>query len=153
MVASTNLVGIRGRCRVFVGSCRMGQLCRSPHAVPSELEKGTLQIPLSGVVTDLSKNSRSLKELLRVARDRHKIKRARRVERARNLRIEDHDQRLDREVTEGTGQSSSRDGPGNEPTSRQLNRVSVLTSLRENRAMVRTWAILNVTGGDPESRL
>ena len=35
----------------------------------------------------------------------------------------------------------------------QLNRVSVLTILPENRAMTRTWAILRVTGGDPESRL
>ena len=35
----------------------------------------------------------------------------------------------------------------------QLNRVSVLTSLQENKAMMRPWAILRVTGGDPEIRL
>ena len=35
----------------------------------------------------------------------------------------------------------------------QLNRVPVLTSLRENRSMMRTLAILRMTRGDPESRL
>ena len=34
----------------------------------------------------------------------------------------------------------------------QLNRVSVLISLRENKAMMQTQAPLRVTGGDPESR-
>ena len=34
----------------------------------------------------------------------------------------------------------------------QLNRVSVMTSLREIKVMMQTWAILRVTG-DPESRL
>ena len=63
--------------------------------------------------------------------------------------IEDLDQRLRREVIDGTGVvvlEMSRHHA-------QLNRVSVLTSLRENRAMLRTWAILKVTGADPESRL
>ena len=54
----------------------------------------------------------------RVARDRERISRARHEERARDMRIEDPDQRLDREVIEGNGASSSRDGVGNEPPSR-----------------------------------
>ena len=50
-----------------------------------------------------------------VAFARERIKRARHEERPRDMRIEDPDQRLDREVTEGIGASSSRDGAGNEP--------------------------------------
>ena len=56
-----------------------------------------------------------------------RTKRARHEERTRDMRIEDPHQRPDREAIEGTGASSSRDGAG----------VSVLTSLRENRAMMR----------------
>ena len=48
----------------------------------------------------------------RVARDRNK--RARFEERARDMRIEDLERRPDREVIEGIGASSSRDGAGNE---------------------------------------
>ena len=73
--------------------------------MPFEQELGTLQNTLSAVAKGLSKNlRRSLKEL----QTRHE-------ERARELRIEDPGQRLDREVIEGTGVSSSRDGAGNEP--------------------------------------
>ena len=50
----------------------------------------------------------------KVARDRERIKRARHEEKGRDMRIEDPEQRPDREVTEGTGASSSRDGAGNE---------------------------------------
>ena len=50
----------------------------------------------------------------KVARDRERIKRARHEERARDTRAEDPEQRPDREVFEGTGASSSRDGAGNE---------------------------------------
>ena len=71
----------------------------------SDRSLGTLQITLSAVVKGLSTNSRrSLKELPRSLRARG--------------RIEDHDQRLDREVIEGTDAPSSRDGTGNEPPSR-----------------------------------
>ena len=59
----------------------------------------------------------------KVARDRARIMQE---ERARDMRIE------------GTGASSSRDGSGMSRHHAQLNRVSVLTSLRENRAMMRT---------------
>ena len=73
--------------------------------VPFEQELGTLRTTLSGVAKGLSKNSRrSLRE--RTTRARHE-------ERARNMRIEDPDRRLDRD--EGT---SSRDGAGNELPSR-----------------------------------
>ena len=81
------------------------------------------------------------------------------------MRNEDPDQRLDREVIEGSGASSSRDGAGNEqevagkpvamsaPQPRPAEpSVSVDQSPRE-KAMMRTWAILRVTGGNPESRL
>ena len=54
----------------------------------------------------------------KVAPDRKRIKRARHEERSRDMRVEDPDQRLDREVIEGTSASSSRDGTGNEPPSR-----------------------------------
>ena len=79
-----------------------------------------LQTTLSLVVKGLSKNSRrSLKELSRsLATERERIKQARHEERARDVRIEDPDQRPDREVIEGTGVLSSRDGAGNEPPSR-----------------------------------
>ena len=50
----------------------------------------------------------------RVARDRERKKRARHEERARDMRVEDPEQGPDREVIEGTGASSSRDGAGNE---------------------------------------
>ena len=86
----------------------------------------------------------------KVARDRERMKRAGHEERARDMRIEDPEQRPGREVMEGTGASRSRDGAGNAPLP---HRVSVMTSLRENKAMMQTWAILRVTGGDPESRL
>ena len=48
----------------------------------------------------------------KVARDSERIKRARHEERAREMRIED--QRQDREVIEGCGASSSRNGGGHE---------------------------------------
>ena len=35
----------------------------------------------------------------------------------------------------------------------QLKRAPVFTSLRENKTMMQTWAILRMTGGDPVSRL
>ena len=50
----------------------------------------------------------------RVARDRERIKRARHEEKCRDMRVEYPEQRPNREVTEGTGASSSRDGAGNE---------------------------------------
>ena len=50
----------------------------------------------------------------RVARDRERIKRARHEEKDREMRVEYPEQRPDREVTEGTGASSSRDRAGNE---------------------------------------
>ena len=56
----------------------------------------------------------------KVARDRERIKRARHEERARDMRVEDPEQRPDLEVIEGTGASSSRDGAGNEPPPRTL---------------------------------
>ena len=70
----------------------------------------------------------------KVARGRERITRARHEERARDA-------------------SSSRANAGNDPHHVQLNRVSVMTSLPENKAMMQTWAILRVTRGDPESRL
>ena len=54
----------------------------------------------------------------KVACDRERIKRARHEERARDMRIEDPEERPDREVIEGTGASSSRDGAGNYPPPR-----------------------------------
>ena len=54
----------------------------------------------------------------KVAGDRERNKRVRHEERARDMIIEDHEQRPDREVIEGTGASSSRDGAGNEPPPR-----------------------------------
>ena len=111
-------------------------------AATFERELGTRQTTLSDVAKGLSRSlRRSLKEPSRVARDRERIQRA---------RNEEPGQRPDREVIEGSGASSSRDGAGRRHV--QLNRVSVLVSLRENKAMMQTWAILRVTGGDPESR-
>ena len=93
----------------------------------------------------------------RVARDRERTKRARHEERARDMRVVDPEQRPDRVVIQGTGASSSRDGAGNEHylshNHAQLNRVSAVISLQNNRVMTQTWPILTVTGGDPESRL
>ena len=54
----------------------------------------------------------------KVARDRERIKRARHEERARDMRIEDPEERPDREVIEGTGASSSRAGAGDYPPPR-----------------------------------
>ena len=117
-------------------------------AVPFERELGTRQTTLSDVAKGLSR------EASKVARDRERIERAR----DEDMRIEDPDQRPDREVIEGSAASSSRDGAEDQlrclsHNHAQLNRVWVLINLRENRAMMRTWAILRVTGGDPESRL
>ena len=98
------------------GRCSRG-LVSPPNvwvAVPFDRELGTPQTTLSAVAKGSSKSSRrNLKELPKsLATER--IKRARHEERARDLRIEDPDQRLDREVIEGTRASSSRDGAGNE---------------------------------------
>ena len=110
----------------FSGECASSGRCSrglvSPPdvwvAVPSEQELGTLETTLSAVAKGLSMISRSsLRELSRsLATER--IKRATHEERARNIKIEDPDQRPDREVIEGTGASSSRDRAGNEPPSR-----------------------------------
>ena len=77
---------------------------------------GTRQTTLSDVAKGLSTNSRrSLKEPPgSLATERVRIQRARHEERARDMRVEDPEQRPDREVIEGTGASSSRDGAGNE---------------------------------------
>ena len=48
----------------------------------------------------------------RIARDGERIERARHEERARDMRVEDPEQRPHREVIEGTGASSSRDRAG-----------------------------------------
>ena len=80
----------------------------------------------------------------KVARDRERIKRARHEERARDMRIEEPDQRPDREVIEGTGASSSRDGAGNEPPPRPAeSSVSVDQLPREQSD--------DADMGDPES--
>ena len=53
----------------------------------------------------------------RVLRDRERVKRAGQKERARDMRVGESrtfEQRPDREVSEGTGASSSRNGAGNE---------------------------------------
>ena len=83
-------------------------------AVPFEQELGTRQTTLSDVVEGLSRSLRkSLKELPgSLATER--IKRARHEERARDMRVVDPEQLLDRVVIEGTGASSSCDGAGNE---------------------------------------
>ena len=80
----------------------------------------------------------------KVARDGTRIKRARHEERARDLRIEEPDQRPDLEVIEGTGASSSRDGAGNEPPPRPAeSSVSVDQPPREQSD--------DADMGDPES--
>ena len=53
-----------------------------------------------------------MKELPR-SRATERAMRARHEERARDMRVEDPEQQPDREVIEGTGASSSRDGAGN----------------------------------------
>ena len=58
-----------------------------------------------------------MKELPR-SRATERAMRARHEERARDMRVEDPEQQPDREVIEGTGTSSSRDGAGNEPVPR-----------------------------------
>ena len=74
----------------------------------------TFEPTLSDVAEGLSRSlRRSLKELPRLLAT-ERIKRARHEERARDMRIEDPDQRLDGEVIEGSGASSSRDGAGND---------------------------------------
>ena len=100
----------------FTGRCSRG-LVSPPNAwvaVPFERELGTRQTTLSDVAKGLSRSlRRSLKELPgSLATER--IKRARHEERARDTRVEDPEQQPDREVIEGTGASSSRDGAGNE---------------------------------------
>ena len=90
----------------------------------------------------------------KVARDRERIKRARHEERTRDMIIEDHDQRLDREVTEGIGTSSSRDGAGSElPPRPAESSVSVDQPPREQSDDADMGDPESVTGGDPESRL
>ena len=79
-------------------------------AVPFEQDLGTLQTTLSAVAKGLSRSLR----LQGRSRQRERIKRARQEERARDMRVEDPEQGPDREVIEGTGASSSRDGAGNE---------------------------------------
>ena len=83
-------------------------------AVPFEQELGILQTTVSGrerIEQELEKEPEGAS---RVARDRERIKRARHEERARDMKVEDLEQRPDREVIEGTGASSSRDGAGSE---------------------------------------
>ena len=63
---------------------------------------------------ELSPGECAQRDVREVARDRERIRRARHEGRARDMRIEDPDQRLDREVIEGSGASSSRVGAGNE---------------------------------------
>ena len=93
------------------GRCSRGSV--SPpnvqDAVPFERELGTRQTTMSDVAKGLSRSSRrSLKELPKSPRDGERIKRA------RDMRIEDLEQRPGREVIEETGASSSCDGAGNE---------------------------------------
>ena len=83
-------------------------------AVPFGQELGTLQTTLSAVVKGLSTNSRrSQKELTRsLATERESSE--------PETWVEDPEQRPDREVIEGTGAPSSRDGAGNEPPPRTV---------------------------------
>ena len=75
---------------------------------------------------------KELEGAAKVARDRERLKRARHEERAKKMRIEDLGQRPDREVIEGTGASSSRDGAGNDPPPRPAeSSVSVDQPARE----------------------
>ena len=73
---------------------------------------------LSAVAKGLSMISRSSLRKLSRSLATERIKRATHEERARNIKIEDPNQRPDREVIERTGASSSRDRAGNEPPSR-----------------------------------
>ena len=83
--------------------------------VSFEQELGTGQTTLSAVAKGLSRSLRkSLKELPGSLATEREIKRTRHEERARDMRVEDPEQWPDREVIEGTGASSSRDGAGNE---------------------------------------
>ena len=59
------------------------------------------------------------------------------------MRVEDPEQRPDREVIEGA--TSSRDGAGYEPPPRTAESSVSADLIPENRAMTRTWAILRVT--------
>ena len=97
------------------GKCSIGSVLPPSGwvAVPSELEKGTLQNTLSVVVQELNANSRKRLEELPWLRATRK-KWARHGERAGGTRIEDPDQQRDMEEG-GTGASSSRDGVRNEP--------------------------------------
>ena len=88
-------------------------------ALPFELELGTWQTTLSGVAKRIEQELEKEPEgASKVARDRERAKRAKHEERAREKRVEDPEQQPDREVIEGTGASSSRDGAGNEPEPR-----------------------------------
>ena len=106
----------KGECASF-GRCSRG-LLSPPNvwvAVPFEREMGTpanhTERCNERIEQELGKESEGASK---VARDRERIKRARHDERARrDVRSEDPDQMLDREVIEGTGASSSRDGAGN----------------------------------------
>ena len=72
-------------------------------AVPFEQELGTRQTTQrcrERIEQELEKEPEGAS---RVARDRERIQRARHEERARDMRVEDHEQRPDREVIEGTG--------------------------------------------------
>ena len=89
----------------------------------------------------------------KVARDRERIKRARHEERARDMRIEDPEERPDREVIEGTGASSSRDGAGNYPPPRPAESSVGDDQPARKQSDDADMAILRVTLGDPESRL
>ena len=86
--------------------------------MPFEQELCTWQTTLSDVAKGLSRLDKEPEGASKVARDRERIKRARHEERARDLRIEDPEQRPDREVIEGTGASSEHDGAGNDPPPR-----------------------------------
>ena len=78
-------------------------------AVPFEQGLRTRQTALSE--QELEKK---LEGASSVVRDRERIKRARHEDKGRDMRVEYPEQRPDREVTERTGASSSRDGAGNE---------------------------------------
>ena len=114
-------------------------------AVPFEQELGTVQTTLRDVAKGLSMSlSRSLKELPRSLATERENEASQAKERARDTRIEDPEQRPDREDIEGTGASSSRDGAGNEPPPRPAeSSVSVDQAPRAQNDDADT--------GDPES--
>ena len=96
-----------------------------------------------------------------VARDRERIKRARHEEKGKDMRVKDPEQRRDREVIEGTGASSSRDGAGNEQE--VTGRPVAMSEPQPHPAEMSVGddqppreesddADMTVTGGDPESR-